>query len=130
MQELEQGRHELRLKLEGCQSQWESQVGELERDARELSAQVERLSQALSEAERDKSRAQLEHSEHTQRLREQLNTVSPNHGDVDNQNPKLQPCCFINVCNLKVQYVTIIYLVYSCSQQSGEHISRATTNCS
>ncbi|KAM9358918.1 BICD family-like cargo adapter 1 isoform 2-T2 [Symphorus nematophorus] len=75
LEELEQGRHELRLKLEGCQSQWESQVGDLERDVRELSAQVERLTQALAEAERDKSRAQLEHSEHTQRLREQLNTA-------------------------------------------------------
>ncbi|XP_070825734.1 BICD family-like cargo adapter 1 [Chaetodon trifascialis] len=75
LEELEQGRHELRLKLEGCQSQWESQVGELERDVRELSSQVERLTQALSEAERDKSRAQVEHSEHTQRLREQLNTA-------------------------------------------------------
>lgn len=52
-------------------------MAELEKDARELSAQVEQLTQALAEAERDKSRAQLEHSEHTQRLREQLNTVSP-----------------------------------------------------
>lgn len=76
LQELEQGRHELRLKLEGSQSQWESQVGDLERDVRELSGRVERLTQALSEAERDKSRAELQHSEHTQRLREQLNTVS------------------------------------------------------
>ncbi|XP_053176742.1 BICD family-like cargo adapter 1 isoform X1 [Scomber japonicus] len=75
LEELEQGRHELRLKLEGCQSQWESQVGDLERDVRELSTQVELLTQALSEAERDKSRAQLEHSEHTQRIREQLNTA-------------------------------------------------------
>ncbi|KAI3354301.1 hypothetical protein L3Q82_018833 [Scortum barcoo] len=75
LEELEQGRHELRVKLEGCQSQWESQVGDLERDVRELSAQVERLTQALSEAERDKSRTELEHSEHTQRLREQLNTA-------------------------------------------------------
>uniref|UniRef100_A0AAQ6ABV6 Uncharacterized protein n=1 Tax=Amphiprion ocellaris TaxID=80972 RepID=A0AAQ6ABV6_AMPOC len=75
LEELEQGKHELRLKLEGSQSQWESQVGDLERDARELSAQVERLSRALSEAEKDKSRAQLEHSEQTQRLREELNTA-------------------------------------------------------
>lgn len=80
VQELEQGKHELRLKLEGCQSQWEGQVAELERDVRELSAQVERLTRALAEAERDKSRAQLEHGEHTQRLREQLNTVSPTCG--------------------------------------------------
>ncbi|KAK5904668.1 hypothetical protein CesoFtcFv8_006205 [Champsocephalus esox] len=72
---LEQGRHELRQKLEGCQSQWESQVGELERDVRELSGQVERLTRTLSEAERDKSRAELEHSEHTQKLRDQLNTA-------------------------------------------------------
>lgn len=76
LQGLEQGRHELRLKLEGCQSQWESQVGELERDARELSAQVEQLTRALSEAERDKGRLQLEHGEQTQRLREELRTVS------------------------------------------------------
>ncbi|KAM6931630.1 BICD family-like cargo adapter 1 [Lycodopsis pacificus] len=75
LEALEQGRHELRLKLDGCQSQWESQVLDLERDVRELSAQVERLTRALSEAERDKSRAQLEHSELTQRLREQLNTA-------------------------------------------------------
>ncbi|MEQ2293324.1 hypothetical protein AMECASPLE_032174 [Ameca splendens] len=76
LEELEQGRHELRLKLEGCQSQWESQVGDLERDVRELSAQVERLTQALSKAEGDKGRLQLEHSEQTHRLREELKTVS------------------------------------------------------
>ncbi|KAM6988513.1 BICD family-like cargo adapter 1 [Tautogolabrus adspersus] len=75
LEKLEQGRHELRLKLEGCESQWESQVGELERDVRELSAQVERLTQALGAAEGDKSRAQQEHSEETQRLREQLHTA-------------------------------------------------------
>ncbi|KAL3057321.1 hypothetical protein OYC64_007741 [Pagothenia borchgrevinki] len=75
LEALEQGRHELRQKLEGCQSQWESQVGELERDVRELSGQVEQLTRTLSEAERDKSRAELEHSEHTQRLRDQLNTA-------------------------------------------------------
>uniref|UniRef100_A0A087YCJ2 Si:ch211-235m3.5 n=1 Tax=Poecilia formosa TaxID=48698 RepID=A0A087YCJ2_POEFO len=75
LEELEQGRHELRLKLEGCQSQWESQVGELERDVRELSAQVEQLTRALSEAERDKGRLQLEHGEQTQRLREELRTA-------------------------------------------------------
>lgn len=75
-QDLEQSKHELRLKLEGCQSQWESQVSDLERDARELSAQVERLTGALAEAERDKGRAQRECDEQTQRFREQLNTVS------------------------------------------------------
>ncbi|XP_029963759.1 BICD family-like cargo adapter 1 [Salarias fasciatus] len=75
LEELEQGRHELRVKLEGSQSQWESQVGDLERDTRELSAQVERLTRALGEAERDKDRAQLEHGEQTQRLREELSTA-------------------------------------------------------
>ncbi|XP_041851656.1 BICD family-like cargo adapter 1 [Melanotaenia boesemani] len=75
LEELKQGRHELRLKLEGCQSQWESQVGDLERDVRELSTQVDQLTQALSEAERGKSRAQIEHSEQTQRLREKLSTA-------------------------------------------------------
>uniref|UniRef100_A0A3Q3X1Q4 Uncharacterized protein n=1 Tax=Mola mola TaxID=94237 RepID=A0A3Q3X1Q4_MOLML len=75
LEELEQGKHELRLKLEGCQSQWESQVADLERDVRELSGQVERLTQALAEAKRDKSRAQREHGEHAQQLREQAMEV-------------------------------------------------------
>lgn len=75
LEELEQGRHELRLKLEGCQSQWESQVGDLERDVMELSEQVEQLTRALSEAERDKGQLQLEHGEQTQRLRDQLRTA-------------------------------------------------------
>ncbi|XP_068173439.1 BICD family-like cargo adapter 1 isoform X2 [Antennarius striatus] len=75
LEELEQGRHELQLKLEGCRSKWESQVGDLERDVRDLRAQVERLSRALGEAERDKRAAQLEHSELTQSLREQLHTA-------------------------------------------------------
>lgn len=75
-QDLEQGKHELRLKLEGCRSQWESQVSDLERDVKELSAQVESLTGALAEAERDKGRAQREREEQTQRLREQLDTVS------------------------------------------------------
>ncbi|KAM4627380.1 BICD family-like cargo adapter 1 [Polymixia lowei] len=75
LEELEQGRHDLRLKLEGCRSQCECQVGDLERDVREQSAQVERLTQALSEADRDKSRAQQEHNEQIQRLREQLSTT-------------------------------------------------------
>ncbi|XP_053729828.1 BICD family-like cargo adapter 1 isoform X1 [Synchiropus splendidus] len=75
LEELEQDKHALRVKLEGCQSQWESQVGDLERDVRALSAQVDQLTQALSQAERDQSRAELEHSEHTQQLREQLNTA-------------------------------------------------------
>ncbi|KAK0149873.1 BICD family-like cargo adapter 1 [Merluccius polli] len=75
LEELEQGRHELRLKLTTCQSQWESQVGDLERELRELSGQVERLTQAVGEAEREKGRAQRDHAERTQRLREQLSTA-------------------------------------------------------
>ncbi len=75
-QELEQGRYELRLKLDDCQAQWESQVSELERDVQELQAQVQRLSQSLSEAEREKSRLKHEHSEQSQRLGEQLQRVS------------------------------------------------------
>lgn len=77
-QGLEQGKHELRLKLEGCQSQWESQVSELERDVRELRSEVERLTRALAESERDRSRDRQEHSEHSQRLGEMLTKVSPN----------------------------------------------------
>ena len=52
-------------------------MSDLEKDARELGAQVERLTRALAEAERDKGRAQREREEQTQRLREQLHTVSP-----------------------------------------------------
>ncbi|KAK6295916.1 hypothetical protein J4Q44_G00336290 [Coregonus suidteri] len=75
LEELEQGRHDLRVKLEGCQSGWVSQVGDLERDVRDLSGQVDRLTQALTDAEMDKTRFQEEHREHTQRLREQLSTA-------------------------------------------------------
>ncbi|XP_041732249.1 BICD family-like cargo adapter 1 [Coregonus clupeaformis] len=75
LEELEQGRHDLRVKLEGCQSGWVSQVGDLERDVRDLSGQVDRLTQALTDADRDKTRAQEEHAEHTQCLREQLSTA-------------------------------------------------------
>lgn len=80
VQELEQGKHELRLKLEGCQARWESQVSDLERDVRELSSQVEQLTQALTEAERDKGRTQREHDKQMHHLREQFNTVSPTGG--------------------------------------------------
>ncbi|XP_051965620.1 BICD family-like cargo adapter 1 isoform X3 [Xyrauchen texanus] len=72
LEELQQGRYELRVKLDGCQAQWESQVGELERDVQELQMQVERLMQTLSETEREKTRLNHEHNEQSQRLREQL----------------------------------------------------------
>ncbi|KAL0973162.1 hypothetical protein UPYG_G00199780 [Umbra pygmaea] len=75
LEELEQGRHDMRLKLEGCQSELEIQVGDLERDVQDLTGQVDRLSQALCDAERDKSRLQGEHAEHIQQLREQLSTA-------------------------------------------------------
>ncbi|XP_067220753.1 BICD family-like cargo adapter 1 isoform X2 [Chanodichthys erythropterus] len=72
LEELQQGRYELRVKVDDCKAQWESQVSELERDVQELQVQVERLNQTLSEAEREKSRLKHEHSEQSQRLREQL----------------------------------------------------------
>ncbi|KAJ0063368.1 hypothetical protein NL108_002669 [Boleophthalmus pectinirostris] len=75
LEELEQEKHELLVKLEGCRSQWESQVGDLERDVRELSDRVEHLTLALSEAERNKTRAEMEHRENTQRLKDQLNAA-------------------------------------------------------
>ncbi|KAM9811498.1 BICD family-like cargo adapter 1 isoform 1-T1 [Syngnathus typhle] len=75
LEELKQSNHELRLKLENCQSEWESQVGYLERDARELSAQVQQLTQALYQAERDKTQAQMDYSDNTQRLKEELKTA-------------------------------------------------------
>ncbi|KAF7218984.1 BICD family-like cargo adapter 1 [Nothobranchius furzeri] len=75
LEELEQDRHDLRLKLEGSQSQWESQVGDLERDVRDLVAQMEQLTWALGEAERDKSRVQLEHGEQSRLLREELHSA-------------------------------------------------------
>ncbi|KAB5535559.1 hypothetical protein PHYPO_G00119070 [Pangasianodon hypophthalmus] len=72
IEELEQDRHNLRLKLQGCQAQWESQVGELERDVRALNAHAERLTRQLSDAEREKSRSEEQHSEISQQLQEQL----------------------------------------------------------
>jgi len=75
-QELQQCRYELRGKLDICQAQWQSQVSELERDVQEMQAQVDTLTQALSEADSEKTRLKHEHSEQSQRLREQLQTVS------------------------------------------------------
>ncbi|XP_058274034.1 BICD family-like cargo adapter 1 isoform X1 [Hemibagrus wyckioides] len=72
IEELEQDRYDLRLKLQGCQAQWESQVGELERDVRVLSAQAERLTRQLSEAEREKSRSEEQHNQFSHQLQEQL----------------------------------------------------------
>lgn len=74
LEELQQGRYELRVKLDICQAQWESHVSELERDVQELQAQVDTLNQTLSEAENEKTRLKHEHSEQSQRLREQLQT--------------------------------------------------------
>ncbi|MBN3308364.1 BICL1 protein, partial [Amia calva] len=73
LEELEQGKHELRLRLEGRQSEWESQVAELEKDTRELGRQVDRLTRALRQSEQEKSQAEREHGEHCGRLIEQLN---------------------------------------------------------
>ncbi|XP_060761785.1 BICD family-like cargo adapter 1 isoform X3 [Neoarius graeffei] len=72
IEELEQDRHDLRLKLQGCQAQWESQVGELERDVRALNAHTEQLTRQLSEAEREKGRSEEQHNEISQQLQEQL----------------------------------------------------------
>lgn len=76
MQELEQNRHDLRVKLDSCKTAWENQVAELERDVQELTIQTQRLNQALSEAERGKKQTQQEHAEENHRLKEQLNQVS------------------------------------------------------
>ncbi|XP_077397167.1 BICD family-like cargo adapter 1 [Festucalex cinctus] len=75
LEELEQSNHELRLKLQNCQSQWDSQVGDLERDARELTAQVQRLTQALCQAEKNKGQARMDYSENTRQLKEKLNAA-------------------------------------------------------
>ncbi|XP_027018491.2 BICD family-like cargo adapter 1 isoform X1 [Tachysurus fulvidraco] len=72
IEELEQDRHNLRLKLQGCQAQWESQVGELERDVRVLNARAERLTRQLKEAEKEKSRSEEQHNQISQQLQEQL----------------------------------------------------------
>ncbi|KAI5626379.1 BICD family-like cargo adapter 1 [Silurus asotus] len=72
IEELEQERYDLRLKLQGCQVQWESQVGELERDVRALSAQAEKLTQRISEAEKEKSQREKQHNEISQQIQEQL----------------------------------------------------------
>ncbi|KAG9351585.1 hypothetical protein JZ751_022836 [Albula glossodonta] len=78
LEELEQNRHELRVKLDSSRIAWESQVAELEKDVQDLTIQTERLTQALREALRDKTRTQKEHTEETHRLREQLNTGRKN----------------------------------------------------
>ncbi|XP_069040433.1 bicaudal-D-related protein 2-like isoform X3 [Lepisosteus oculatus] len=70
--ELEQGRHELQVRLEGQQSQWESQVTELEKDMRELSSEVQRLTQALRTTEREKNKMARELTEQNHQLLEQL----------------------------------------------------------
>ncbi|KAK3534368.1 hypothetical protein QTP86_014443, partial [Hemibagrus guttatus] len=75
IEELEQDRYDLRLKLQGCQAQWESQVGELERDIWVLNAQAERLTRQLSEAEREKSRSEEQHNQISQQLQEQLHAA-------------------------------------------------------
>lgn len=75
-QELEQDRHNLRLKLQGCQAQWENQVGELERDVQALTAHAERLTLQLSETKREKTLGEEQHNEISQQLQEQLQEVS------------------------------------------------------
>lgn len=75
-QELEQSRHELQLKLSGCQADREAQVAELESDVQELSAQVEHLSRALAQARRDEKRTQEDLSEQTRCFQERLENVS------------------------------------------------------
>ncbi|KAF5898507.1 bicaudal D-related protein 1-like isoform X2, partial [Clarias magur] len=72
IEELEQDRHNLRLKLQGCQAQWENQVGELERDVRALNAHAERLTLQLSETKREKSLSEEQHNEMSQQLQDQL----------------------------------------------------------
>ncbi|KAJ8347692.1 hypothetical protein SKAU_G00262810 [Synaphobranchus kaupii] len=73
LEELEQNRHELRVKLDSCKTAWENQVAELEKDVQELTIQTERLNQALSKAERNKTQTQREHADENNRLKEQLN---------------------------------------------------------
>ncbi|KAM9440241.1 BICD family-like cargo adapter 1 isoform 2-T2 [Clarias gariepinus] len=72
IEELEQDRHNLRLKLQGCQAQWENQVGELERDVQALTAHAERLTLQLSETKREKTLGEEQHNEISQQLQEQL----------------------------------------------------------
>ncbi|KAL2096325.1 hypothetical protein ACEWY4_008473 [Coilia grayii] len=72
LEELEQGRHELRVRLGGCQAQWEGQVAELERDLQELSAQKQNLQNQLTQAQRAHHQDQQNHAEQTQLLQQQL----------------------------------------------------------
>ncbi|XP_028857040.1 BICD family-like cargo adapter 1 [Denticeps clupeoides] len=75
LEELEQDRYALRLRLEHCRAEWEVQVSDLEQDVSELKAQVERLTHGLMAAERGRSHDQQEHQEQQQRLRDQLHTA-------------------------------------------------------
>nr|XP_023673926.1 BICD family-like cargo adapter 1 isoform X1 [Paramormyrops kingsleyae] len=76
LEELEQGTHELQLKLTSCQTEWETQVTELESDVQELSAQVEQLTRTLAQAKRDEKRAQEEFSEQTRCFQERLENAT------------------------------------------------------
>lgn len=72
IEDLQQGRYELQVKLDSCQAHWEGRVTDLEQDVHELQVQVEGLTQNLCEAEKEKSRLNHEHSEQSQRIRDQL----------------------------------------------------------
>lgn len=105
-QDLEQDRHDLRLKLLGCQAQWESQVGELERDVRALNAHTEQLTRRLSETERDKSRSEEQHIEIRQQLQEQLQAVSD-----------------VSFVRLKINYHYNLYHDNAISATSSTHVA-------
>ncbi|XP_048837645.1 BICD family-like cargo adapter 1 [Brienomyrus brachyistius] len=76
LEELEQGRHELQLKLTSCQAEQGTQVAELESDVQELNAQVKQLTRALNQAKRDEKRAQEELSEQTRCFQERLENAT------------------------------------------------------
>ncbi|TSP46836.1 BICD family-like cargo adapter 1 [Bagarius yarrelli] len=90
IEELEQDRHDLRLKLQGCRAQWESQVLELERDIRMLNAQSERLTRQLSETERGKSLSEEQHNRISQQFQEQLQELADAWQEVELGKGKVQ----------------------------------------
>lgn len=76
MEKLEQEKHELRLRLEARESEWELHVTELENDLSSLREQIRHQRSEQRDTSREKTHAVQELSEQNQRLVEQLSQAA------------------------------------------------------
>uniref|UniRef100_V9KI59 Bicaudal D-related protein 1-like protein n=1 Tax=Callorhinchus milii TaxID=7868 RepID=V9KI59_CALMI len=76
VEDLEQEKHEWRLRFEGKESEWEARVAELENDLQRLECELERRHRALQEADRDKIHSVQELREQNHRLLERLSKAA------------------------------------------------------